>query len=93
MPVDKSVAAELPNLRRLSRALTGEQRVGDAHVSHVLESILLDPSLVSKSASVKVSLLRQLAKSFELGSEPRRNLVASVNGTLNLTRVSALPAT
>lgn len=51
-----SVAGELPFLRRYARALTGSQDTGDRFAAATLESLLVDPSVVSTSTKPKVGL-------------------------------------
>lgn len=74
--MDKSVASELPALRRFSRAIVGQQRVGDAYVAHVLEQILVDASRILRNMPVKISLIKQLARTFGLVGERGHNIVA-----------------
>jgi CheY-like chemotaxis protein/DNA-directed RNA polymerase specialized sigma24 family protein len=54
----QEVARHLPFLRRYARALTGEQKSGDAHVRTVLEAILADPQVLAPGVSPRVALFR-----------------------------------
>lgn len=56
------IASALPTLRRFSRAVTGNQRSGDAYVATTLETIIADPSLVRDGPSVKLDLYRTLLR-------------------------------
>lgn len=53
------VARHLPFLRRYARALSGDQRIGDALVAASLKQLLADPSQIHSDA-VRVSLYRSL---------------------------------
>ncbi len=53
------VARHLPFLRRYARALSGEQRMGDALVAASLKQLLADPSQIQRDA-LRVSLYRSL---------------------------------
>jgi len=57
------VAQHLPYLRRFARALTGSQKLGDAHVVRLLEEILADPNPFPTDVSAKVALYRALIRS------------------------------
>jgi CheY-like chemotaxis protein/DNA-directed RNA polymerase specialized sigma24 family protein len=54
----QEVARHLPFLRRYARALTGEQKSGDAHVRTVLEALLADPQVLISGVSPRVALFR-----------------------------------
>ncbi|MEF3046516.1 response regulator [Pseudotabrizicola sp. L79] len=54
--LSQAVARELPYLRRYARALTGSQSSGDRYAAATLESLLVDPSVISAAASAKVGL-------------------------------------
>ncbi|MBI6629413.1 response regulator [Pontibaca salina] len=53
-----ALGRHLPFLRRYGRALTGNQKSGDAYAAATLEAILEDPSVVTPDQSVKVSLFQ-----------------------------------
>jgi DNA-directed RNA polymerase specialized sigma24 family protein len=65
MSLSQRIAPHLPFLRRFSRALTGEQQVGDAYVAALLELIIADPAAVSESSDLKTELYRQYCKVWE----------------------------
>ncbi len=65
MSLSQRIAPHLPFLRRFSRALTGDQQVGDAYVAALLELIIADPSAVSESPELKGELYRQYCKVWE----------------------------
>lgn len=47
MSLSTEIASELPFLRRYARALTGNQKSGDAYVRATLEAIVADPAQLS----------------------------------------------
>jgi DNA-directed RNA polymerase specialized sigma24 family protein/CheY-like chemotaxis protein len=49
MSISQAVAAQLPYLRRLARALTGNQRIGDVYVQAALEALVADPARIPTS--------------------------------------------
>ncbi len=51
-----SIGTHLPHLRRYARALTGNQKSGDAYAAATLEAILEDRSLFDGTASPKAAL-------------------------------------
>ena len=67
MPISDRIGPNLPALRRYARALTGTQSSGDAYVAAALETILVDPSVLSGTSDDRVelfSLLSRLIASF-----------------------------
>lgn len=56
------IASELPTLRRFARAITGNQRSGDAYVASTLETIIADPSLVRDGPPARIDLFRTLLR-------------------------------
>jgi len=58
LPLSQAIAAELPELRRFARALTGGQESGDAYVVATLQALVVDGSLVPTAAEAKCSLYR-----------------------------------
>jgi CheY-like chemotaxis protein/DNA-directed RNA polymerase specialized sigma24 family protein len=56
----QTIARHLPFVRRYARALTGDQRAGDAMVAAGLKRLLDDPSLLEREA-LKVSLYRAVS--------------------------------
>lgn len=61
MPTSQAVAAQLPFLRRLARALSGNQRIGDVYVQATLEALVADPSrLKPQRGDLRTALYRLL---------------------------------
>lgn len=60
MTLSASVAPHLPYLRRYARALTGTQDGGDTHVAAVLETLIVDPSILTSAATPRIALYRTL---------------------------------
>jgi CheY-like chemotaxis protein/DNA-directed RNA polymerase specialized sigma24 family protein len=60
MKLSERVGPHLPYLRRFARALTGSQKSGDAYVAALLESIVADPSIVTESRNMRVTLYHGL---------------------------------
>jgi CheY-like chemotaxis protein/DNA-directed RNA polymerase specialized sigma24 family protein len=58
MAISQSVAAQIPYLRRFSRALTGSAEGGDAYVMATLETIVADPAKLSVDPDPRVALFR-----------------------------------
>lgn len=58
MSLSTEVASELPFLRRYARALTGNQKSGDAYVRATLEAIIADPTQLSADGSARLPLYR-----------------------------------
>jgi len=56
MSVAELVGPHLPYLRRFSRALSGSQKSGDSYVEAMLETIVVDPSTVTKGTNPRVAL-------------------------------------
>ena len=56
MAISKDIAPLLPYLRRFSRALTGSQAKGDAHLATALETLLRDPSQFPRSLPPRQAL-------------------------------------
>lgn len=65
MSLSQRIAPHLPFLRRFSRALTGDQQVGDAYVAALLELIIADPAAVSETGDFKTELYRNYCKVWE----------------------------
>ncbi|MEZ5891515.1 MAG: response regulator, partial [Xanthobacteraceae bacterium] len=51
-----SLALHVPRLRRFARALTGEQRSGDAYVAATLQALVADPSCMPAALSTRAGL-------------------------------------
>lgn len=62
MSISQAVAQYLPYLRRYARALTGNQKSGDAYVVATLEALIGDPSVLEKSASSRIGLYKLFTK-------------------------------
>ncbi|MEZ5647974.1 MAG: response regulator [Alphaproteobacteria bacterium] len=58
MSLSSEVAPELPFLRRYARALTGNQRSGDAYVQATLEALVADPTQLIVKGSPRLPLYR-----------------------------------
>lgn len=58
MSIREALVAELPFLRRYSRALTGSQTLGDAAVREVLEALLEAPEELQSDKPVRAELFR-----------------------------------
>jgi CheY-like chemotaxis protein/DNA-directed RNA polymerase specialized sigma24 family protein len=65
MSLSQRIAPHLPFLRRFSRALTGDQQVGDAYVAALLEMIIADPATVSDAGDLKTELYKHYCKVWE----------------------------
>ena len=64
MSLSASIAPHLPFLRRFSRAVSGSQSSGDAHVAAVLEAIIADVSIFPKASSDRVALYKIFTRLF-----------------------------
>ena len=62
MSVASEVAAHLPYLRRFARAVTGNQRSGDAYVASALEAIVADPDIFPRELPTRVALYQTFLK-------------------------------
>jgi len=62
MPVSERVAPHLPYLRRFARAVTGNQKSGDAYVVSTLEALLADPTIFPRELPPRVALYRAFLK-------------------------------
>jgi len=65
MSVAEIVGPHLPYLRRFSRALSGSQKSGDSYVEALLETIVVDPSSVTRGSSARASLYALLCGLWE----------------------------
>jgi CheY-like chemotaxis protein/DNA-directed RNA polymerase specialized sigma24 family protein len=84
------LAAELPYLRRYSRALTGSQSRGDKYTVATLEAILKDRSDFENDDAMKVNLFKSFhaiwSSSGQLFADPDDELLGRANDLLsNLT--------
>ena len=64
MSLSATIAPHLPFLRRFSRAVSGSQASGDAHVAAVLEAIIADTSIFPKASTDRVALYKVFAQLF-----------------------------
>ncbi len=64
MSLSASIAPHLPFLRRFSRAVSGSQTSGDAHVAAVLEELIADVAIFPEASSDRVALYKLFAKLF-----------------------------
>src|SRR4029079_13870288 len=62
MTISQKIAPHIPYLRRYARALTGNQKSGDAYVAAVIESLLTDPSAFEKELNPRVALYKVFTK-------------------------------
>jgi DNA-directed RNA polymerase specialized sigma24 family protein/CheY-like chemotaxis protein len=58
MSISHAVVQHLPYLRRYARALTGNQKSGDAYVAATIEALIADPSVIEADETLRVSLYR-----------------------------------
>jgi DNA-directed RNA polymerase specialized sigma24 family protein len=65
MNLSQQIAPHLPFLRRFSRALTGDQNLGDAYVAALLELIIANTSSFAQAADLKTELYRQYCNVWE----------------------------
>lgn len=75
MSISRSIAPQLPYLRRFARALTGGQQSGDAYVAQLLEALVEDPSTFPKGVDARVGLYKAFLKlwnSMDLNRTPDR---------------------
>lgn len=62
LSTSQDVAQHLPYLRRYARALTGNQKSGDAYVAATLEALIEEPSILEKAASTRIGLYNLFTK-------------------------------
>ena len=65
MNIAKTIAPNLPYLRRFSRALTGSQNSGDAYVAAVLEALIADTTQFDLEISPRIALYRAYCSLWE----------------------------
>ena len=71
MSNSQEIAPFLPFLRRYARALTGNQKSGDAYVAATIQALIADPSLIKTGTNPRVALYRLFTgiwKSVPLGA-------------------------
>lgn len=62
MQLSAAIAPELPYLRRFARALTGSQKSGDQYVKSLIETLIADPSAISRAPNTKTALFGVFCK-------------------------------
>jgi DNA-directed RNA polymerase specialized sigma24 family protein/CheY-like chemotaxis protein len=62
MTIAQKISPHIPYLRRYARALTGNQKSGDAYVAAVIESLSADPSSFDQELNPKVALYKIFTK-------------------------------
>ncbi|MGE0240741.1 MAG: response regulator [Parvibaculaceae bacterium] len=62
MAIAQKISPYIPYLRRYARALTGNQKSGDAYVAATIESLLADSSAFDKEQNPKVALYKVFTK-------------------------------
>jgi len=65
MDLASRIAPHLPYLRRFARALTGDQRLGDAQVANLLGAIIKSPDLYRAEADPRAEIYRLLCSMWE----------------------------
>jgi len=74
MELASRIAPHLPYLRRFARALTGDQRLGDAQVASLLGAIIKRPELYRADADPRCEIYRLLCSMWENFDEsPKAN--------------------
>jgi CheY-like chemotaxis protein len=84
MPNSQAIAVQLPFLRRLARALTGNQRIGDVYVQATLEALVADPKRLS-GGDLRLGLYKLLLevwRSVPINSQLDPSLPAAERGAL-----------
>lgn len=84
MPTPKTVAQNLPLLRRYGRALTGSQNAGDACVAASLRAAIDDPSILDDEHGLRVALYRLFTRIWNSMSVRG---ATSINDAIALTRI------
>ncbi|MDO6590343.1 response regulator [Loktanella sp. D2R18] len=90
------IAAEMPYLRRYTRALTGSQSRGDKYTIATLEAILKDRSDFENEESVKVNLFKCFhaiwSSSGQLFADPEDSIRGRAHGLLSKLTVNSREA-
>jgi CheY-like chemotaxis protein len=66
MNLAKQIAPYLPCLRRLARAVTGNQSAGDAHVATLLQSLIAEPQQLRPDAAPAAEYFRLLCRTLRV---------------------------
>src|SRR5438874_5533640 len=75
MNLAERIAPHLPYLRRLARATTGNQVIGDAFVADLLQSLIVEPGRLRPDAPAKPEAVRLLCEALSkdgVASNPKR---------------------
>src|SRR5438067_3506597 len=75
MNLAERIAPHLPYLRRLARATTGNQVIGDAFVADLLQGLIVEPGRFRPDAPAKTEAFRLLCESLGregVASNPKR---------------------
>lgn len=78
MRFSELLVPHLPYLRRFARALSGNQRAGDAYVATTLEAIIDDPSMINVDDNVRLQMFRIFLKiwnSLEINARSEERVV------------------
>jgi CheY-like chemotaxis protein/DNA-directed RNA polymerase specialized sigma24 family protein len=86
----REIAEHVPFLRRYARALTGEQKSGDAYVRTVLEAILADPTALPAAASPRTGLFRLFHVIWSSSLPPAAKVVGSEAERSTMARLNSL---
>ncbi|MGB3500719.1 MAG: response regulator [Mesorhizobium sp.] len=70
MSLSASIAPHLPYLRRFSRAVSGSQTSGDAHVAAALEALIADVNILPEASNDRVALYKLFARLFSSTAAP-----------------------
>ncbi len=100
MSISQAIAPHLPYLRRFSRALTGNQRIGDIYVQAMLEAVIDEPQRIDVSGDVRVQLYRLLLEVWRsvpidsqidaTASQPERGALLNLQGVTPRSRIAFL---
>ncbi|MEO1679810.1 MAG: response regulator [Pseudomonadota bacterium] len=72
-PQAASLIAAMPSLRRLARALTGEQATGDHYALAALDALTVEPDLGAGSSTAKLALFRAFLDIWATTGQPSGN--------------------
>lgn len=95
MSLSTRIAPHLPYLRRFSRAVTGSQTSGDAHVAATLEALIADISLFPEASSDRIALYKLFSALFTSASveipAPTSSFAWEQRAARNLATLSPRP--
>src|SRR5438477_3530663 len=92
MNLAERIAPHLPYLRRLARATTGNQAIGDAFVADLLQGLIVEPGRLRPDAPAKTEAFRLLCESLGregVASNPKRG--AAKSATEGVKRLEPIP--